>query len=89
MIENPISKATKHMKLNFYIPINTPQYVGGRQDIHFKYVTPQMENRRMLRKYYKRRSEYRKEHPLKYSLNSYIEAAKCRTLEKFIKEVKT
>jgi hypothetical protein len=88
MNESPISKGTKHMKLNFYMPTDVPQYTGGRRDIHFRFVTRQVENKRMLRKYHKKQSEYRAEHPLKYSLNPYMEAAKCRTLDNFM-EVKT
>ena len=83
MIENPQNKGTKHMKLNFYIPNDTPKYVGGRRQIDFRFVDRATEEKRMRKKQYKKRYEYKVKRPLLETLNSYIEAAKCRTLDNF------
>jgi hypothetical protein len=88
MIENPQSKGMKHMKLNFYIPQTTPQYIGGERNIHFKFIDQRTEMKRMRKKQYKERHKYMIQRPLLETLQSYIEASKCRTLEQFIKEVK-
>ncbi len=85
MIENPRTKGTKHMKLNFYIQSNIPKYVGGRRQIDFRFVDRATEEKHMRKKQYKKRYEYKIKRPLLETLNSYIEAAKCRTLDKFIK----
>jgi hypothetical protein len=88
MNEIRISKGTKHMKLNFYISQSTPAYVGGERNKHFIFIDQRAEAKRMRKKQYKKRHKYMIQRPLLETLQSYIEASKCRTLEKFIKEVK-
>lgn len=85
MIENPQNKGTKHMKLNFYIPNDTPKYAGGRRQIDFRFVDRETEEKRRRKKQYKKRYEYKIKRPLLETLNAYIEASKCRTLDKFIR----
>jgi hypothetical protein len=86
--ENPQIKGTKAMKLNFYTQ-TTPTYAGGERNTHFKFIDQRTQVKRMKKKYYKKRSEYLITHPLVQTLTGYIEASKCKTLEKFIeKEVK-
>jgi len=88
MNEIRIAKGTKHMKLNFYMPQSTPKRVGGERNAHFRFIDHATEMKRMRKKGYKKRYEYKIKHPLLETLNSYIEATKCRTLDKFIEEVK-
>jgi hypothetical protein len=83
MIENPQNKGTKHMKLNFYIPNDTPKYAGGRRQIDFRFADRATEEKRRRKKQYKKRYEYKIKRPLLETLNSYIEASKCRTLDNF------
>jgi hypothetical protein len=72
------------MKLNFYIPQSTLKRVGGERNIHFKFIDHATEMKRMRKKEYKKRYEYEIKRPVLETLNSYIEATKCRTLDKFI-----
>jgi hypothetical protein len=83
MNEIRIAKGTKHMKLNFYIPQTTPQYAGGERNVDFKFIDQRTEEKRMRKKQYKKRCEYKIKHPLLETLNSYIEARKCKTLDLF------
>ena len=55
MIENPQNKGTKHMKLNFYIPNDTPKYAGGRRQTDFRFADRATEEKRMRKKQYKKR----------------------------------
>ncbi|MDH5483490.1 MAG: hypothetical protein OEY22_11545 [Candidatus Bathyarchaeota archaeon] len=84
MIENPQSKGMKHMKLNFYLPTDTSKRIGGERNIHFKFIDHATEEKRMRKKEYKKRYEYKIKSPLLETLNSCIEASRCRTLDKFI-----
>lgn len=79
---------TKHMKLNFYISQSTPTYVGGERNKHFIFIDQRTEAKRMRKKQYKKRQKYMIQRPLLETLQSYIEATKCRTLDLFIEEVK-
>jgi hypothetical protein len=88
MNEIRIAKGTKHMKLNFYTPQTSPTYVGGERNKHFIFIDQRTEAKRMRKKQYKKRQKYMIQRPLLETLQSYIEASKCRTLDKFIKEVK-
>ena len=91
MIENPQIKGTKHLKLNFYTQ-TTPKYVGGERNIHFKFIDNATERKHIRKKQYKKWHEYKIKRPLLETLNSYIEACKCKTLDQFApikKEVKT
>jgi hypothetical protein len=45
--------------------------------------------KRMKEKTQKRRAKDKTMYPLRQTLNSYIEASKCRTLDKFTEEVRT
>jgi len=80
-------KSYKRMKLNFYIPTNTSKYVGGERNIHFIFIDRRTEEKRLRKKQYKKRYDYKIKRPLLETLNSYIEASKCKTLDKFTKEV--
>jgi hypothetical protein len=84
MNEIQICKATKHMKLNFYIPTNTPQYVGGEKNIHFKYQSYADKVKKMKKKAYKQRQKHLIQRPLLETLVGFIEASKCKTLDQFI-----
>jgi hypothetical protein len=42
----------------------------------------------MKKRLAKKRAEHKIKRPLLETLNSYLEASRCRTLEKFTKEVK-
>jgi hypothetical protein len=88
MIENPQTKGTKHMKLNFYIPQMSPTYVGGERNKHFIFIDQRIEAKRIRRKQYKKKYEYKISHPLLETLTGFIEARRCRTLDSFIQEVK-
>jgi hypothetical protein len=90
MIENPQTKGTKHMKLNFYIPQTSSTYVGGERNVHFIFRSNTMEVKRMKKKHYEKRHEYMIKHPLLETLTGFIEARKCKTLDTFTtKEVKS
>jgi hypothetical protein len=89
MIENQKTICDcKAMKMTFYTQ-TTPIRNGGERNIHFKFIDHRTEVKRMKKKIYKRRHAYLITRPLLETLNSYIEASKCKTLEKFIQEVKT
>jgi len=81
MIENPQTKGTKHMKLSFYMPTNTPQYAEGEKNIHFTFIDKRTMVKKMKKKLYKRRHAYLTTRPLLETLN--IEARKCKTLDQF------
>jgi hypothetical protein len=82
MNEIRTSKGTKHMKLNFYTQ-TAPQRIGGERNVHFKFIDNATEKKRMKKKQYKKWHEYRVKRPLLETLNSYIEARKCKTLDLF------
>mgnify|MGYP007042427274 CR=1 FL=1 len=88
MKENPQTKGTKHMKLNFYTQQDTPKYVGGERNVHFIFFDNRTEAKRMRRKQYKKNCKYMIQRPLLETLTGIIEASKCRTLDQFTKEVK-
>jgi len=73
----------KHMKLNFYILTTTPKYVGGERAIHFKYVDQRTQVKKIMKKRYKKRTEYLIKRPLLQTLTGYMEARKCKTLDQF------
>jgi len=89
MNEIQICKATKHMKLSFYMPTTQPTYVGGEKNIHFKYESYADKVTRMKKKAYKQRQKHLIQRPLLETLVAFTEASKCRTLDTFtMKEVK-
>jgi hypothetical protein len=75
------------MKLNFYM--DNVKRLGGERNIHFNFIDATEQLRRMKKRLAKKRAEHKIRRPLLETLNSYLEASRCRTLEKFIKEAKT
>jgi len=66
------------MKLNYYIPTDTPQRIGGEKNIHFKFISNATERKHMKKKLYKKKAKYMKKHPLLKIFN--LDARKCQTL---------
>jgi len=88
MKENQICKATKYMKLSFYMPTTQPKYVEGERNVHFIYESYASKVKKMKKKAYKKRHEYMIQRPLLETLTGFIEARKCRTLDTFQTEWK-
>jgi hypothetical protein len=87
MTEIPQNKGTKRMKLSFYM--QDAPYAQGKKNIHFIFTDRNTERKRYRKKVYKKWKKYMTTRPLLETLTSYIEASKCKTLEKFIeKEVR-
>jgi len=85
MIKNPqIMNGTKAMKLNFYIQTNQPQYTGGRRNMDFNFISKSMRDKKMRRKLSKQKVKYKIQRPLLETLNGFLEARRCKTLETFV-----
>lgn len=83
MKEIPKTGSYKRMKLNFYMPSNTPKRVGGEMDKHFTFINQYTIVKRMMKKRQKQRAKMLISRPLLQTLSGYIEARKCRTLDNF------
>jgi hypothetical protein len=82
MKENQTIRGYKRMKLNFYM--DNVRRLGGEKNVHFNFVSNGMERKRMIKRLYKKRADQKVKRPLLETLNSYLEARRCKTLENFI-----
>jgi hypothetical protein len=88
MKEIPKMNSFKSMKLNFYMPSQTPKRVGGEMNKHFTFTSQHTIVRRMMKRKQKQRAKMLISRPLLQTLSGYVEAAKCRTLDQFAEESK-
>jgi len=83
MKEIPKMNSYKRMKLNFYMPSQTPKRVGGEMNTHFTFINQYTIMRRMMKRHQKQRARMLTSRPLLQTLSGYTEARKCRTLDNF------
>ena len=77
------NRSYKRMRLDFYMPSNTLKQIGGRRNIDFIYIDKMMVKKRMKKRQQRQRTEELIRRPLLQTLLGFIEASRCRTLEKF------